>query len=199
MQEDASLPQVKQERDCDLNLKVEVNIRSETGPTGECTRNIIPFVSVSVLTIGVNIGSVVDKQHLLACGIIKSMLYLLFSLVLTDPSLLSSPYAAQEPSEEADSSDRLNVSQCSPTEDTVDLTCRPKPKGQPKSSNPSTGPDPKLETQPDCAVQLPPPPIETEPSPERLNSLGLDLAWMQERVSHLGADRKSTRLNSSHL
>ncbi|KAG7235887.1 hypothetical protein INR49_002085 [Caranx melampygus] len=34
---------------------------------------------------------------------------------------------------------------------------------------------------------LPAPVASDEPSPDRLNSLGLDLAWMQERVSHLGA------------
>lgn len=35
--------------------------------------------------------------------------------------------------------------------------------------------------------QLSAPVASDEPSPDRLNSLGLDLAWMQERVSHLGA------------
>lgn len=35
--------------------------------------------------------------------------------------------------------------------------------------------------------QLSAPPASDEPSPERLAGLGLDLAWMQERVSHLGA------------
>lgn len=39
----------------------------------------------------------------------------------------------------------------------------------------------------DHPSQLSAPVASDERSPDRLNSLGLDLAWMQERVSHLGA------------
>lgn len=103
----------------------------------------------------------------------------------------------------------------SPTDNTMDLTCRPRAKR--KSTKPlsnsltvssSGGPAPeapsrdlggnltdgalKPEIQPDDSPedelpQMSAPVASEEPSPDRLNSLGLDLAWMQERVSHLGA------------
>ncbi|KAM9857655.1 uncharacterized protein ACBR49_001265 [Aulostomus maculatus] len=101
------------------------------------------------------------------------------------------------------------------TDKTMNLTCRPRPKRRtPKPVvclKASSGGIPALETIPRDAEtsltdsvkpetpsqdvpetelkpsQLSAPVASDEPSLERLNSLGLDLAWMQERVSHLGA------------
>lgn len=104
-----------------------------------------------------------------------------------------------------------------PIEATMDLTCRPRAKrkaSKPLSNSitVSSGgvPAPEAvrrdlgESLTDSSVkpeiepgdptedelhqsQLSAPVVSDEPSPDRLNSLGLDLAWMQERVSHLGA------------
>lgn len=101
-----------------------------------------------------------------------------------------------------------------PTDKTMDLTCRPrakrkviKPLGNSLEVN-SRGVHEPVHRDPlsltEGAVkpvvptddttddehhpsQLSAPVASDEPSLERLNSLGLDLAWMQERVSHLGA------------
>ncbi|KAM4604432.1 uncharacterized protein ACJ7VT_018952 [Polymixia lowei] len=156
------LPLVKQEKeerdDCNLDLKVEVNIQAD-------------------------------------CGV---------SAVL-------------ESSEEANTSDSpldptaSTMVQTSPhTEDTMDLTCRPRAKrktaklvisGLTAGSEGGVAPGGSLadvvlkpeiptddggEEGPQSA-QLSVSGGSDEPSPDRLNSLGLDLAWMQERVSHLGA------------
>lgn len=105
----------------------------------------------------------------------------------------------------------------SPVDATVDLTCRPrakrkatKPVGNSLSVSGGGIPTPeaarrdlegnltdralKPEIQTDNmtedelrSAQLSAPVASDEHSPDRLNSLGLDLAWMQERVSHLGA------------
>lgn len=100
----------------------------------------------------------------------------------------------------------------SPTDATMDLTCRPRVKRKPaKPLTVSSGgvtsmegarrelrgnlldvlkPDIQLddatEDEPQSS-QLSVSVASDEPSPDRLSSLGLDLAWMQERVSHLGA------------
>lgn len=136
----------------------------------------------------------------------------------------SAPPLALEPSEETPPADVLDTSissstihPSSPTDTTMDLTCRPRAKR--KSTKPLSnslavsgvgGPAPEVthrelggsltdvalkpEVQTEDATEeelhpshLPAPVASDEPSPERLNSLGLDLAWMQERVSHLGA------------
>ncbi|XP_062243206.1 zinc finger protein 316-like isoform X2 [Platichthys flesus] len=99
----------------------------------------------------------------------------------------------------------------------VDLTCQPRAKGKAievlgnslaGSSGGLLGPEAvrrelgvsltdgplKTEIQTDDCMeeglhlsQLSAPVASDEPSPDRLHSLGLDLVWMQERVSHLGA------------
>lgn len=97
----------------------------------------------------------------------------------------------------------------------MDLTCRPQAKhkatiplgnsltissggGQAQDPNPRRDPaitltdvGLKSETQSDDTTEEDHHPTQLsasdEPSPDRLNSLGLDLAWIQERVSHLGA------------
>lgn len=132
--------------------------------------------------------------------------------------------SALEPSEETPPTDVLDTSisssaihPSSPTDTTMDLTCRPRAKR--KSTKPLSNslmvsgggglaPEAprrelggsltdgalKPEVQTDDTTEeelhpshLPAPVASDEPSPDRLNSLGLDLAWMQERVSHLGA------------
>ncbi|XP_029951062.1 actin cytoskeleton-regulatory complex protein pan1-like [Salarias fasciatus] len=153
-QEDAkSLLLVKQEEEdrdeCNLDLKVEVNIRAE-------------------------------------CGLSTAL----------EPG-------AEDPSTDSVSDPSVSVSQPppSPSDSTVDLAGRPRAKRracQPVcGSAEPPGPDgaPKPEVQDDHAPgegvhpssQPPAPPASGEPGPERLGSLGLDMAWMQERVSHLGA------------
>lgn len=159
-QEDV-LPMVKQERverdDCNLDLKVEVNIRAECGlsnaleSTEEMPEEIDPCVTN-----------------------------------MTSPN-----------------SQALS-SLSSSTEATIDLTCRPRAKRKPtKPIGNNTGVSAvgvpvttdsalKSEIQTDDATeedspQLPVTITSEESSPDRLNSLGLDLAWMQERVTHLGA------------
>uniref|UniRef100_UPI0037E919B7 uncharacterized protein n=1 Tax=Semicossyphus pulcher TaxID=241346 RepID=UPI0037E919B7 len=160
-EENQLFPQVKQEKeerdDCNLDLKVEVNIRAE-------------------------------------CGL----------------------SAALEPSEETPPRDMVvdtsvtNISSpSSPTDATMDLTCRARAKrkfSKPLSSGGVPAPEAgcresvggltegslKLEVQTEDAAEEEPPqasatPASGEPSPDRLSGLGLDLAWMQERVSHLGA------------
>lgn len=102
-----------------------------------------------------------------------------------------------------------------PTDASMDLACRPRAKR--KSTKPSSltisgggvpapdvvgrdlggslkdgalKPDIQSDDTPEEELQtsrLSAPVASDEPSPDRLNSLGLDLAWMQERVSHLGA------------
>ncbi|XP_029951066.1 zinc finger protein 628-like [Salarias fasciatus] len=155
-QEDAkSLLLVKQEEEdrdeCNLDLKVEVNIRAE-------------------------------------CGLSTAL----------EPG-------AEDPSTDSVSDPSVSVSQPppSPSDSTVDLAGRPRAKRracQPVCGGAEPpGPDgaPKPEVQDDHAPgegvhpssQPPAPPASGEPGPERLGSLGLDMAWMQERVSHLGGGR----------
>lgn len=137
------------------------------------------------------------------------------------------PSSALEPSEEPPPSDTvldtaINITSStqasfSPTETTMDLTCRPRAKR--KSTKPlgnsltissggvmtpeavhrdlapnlaDSGLKPEVQADDTTEEELLPsqlsaPVASEEPSPDRLNSLGLDLAWMQERVSHLGA------------
>lgn len=136
-------------------------------------------------------------------------------------------FSALEPSEQSPPSEIVldtsvtNISSSitrtssSPTEATMDLTCRPRAKRKPTKplSNSLAGssegipapeasgrdlgltdgalkPEIQTEDTPEDELpssQLSAPVASDEPSPDRLNSLGLDLAWMQERVSHLGA------------
>ncbi|XP_037617440.1 zinc finger protein 316-like isoform X1 [Sebastes umbrosus] len=168
------LPLVKQERverdDCNLDLKVEVNIRAECGLSTamEPSEEIPP------------------------------------SDIVLDTSVINITSSTTQPSS-------------SPTDATMDLTCRPRAKRKATmplgnsltvSSGGVMAPEAarrdlggsltdgalKPEVQTDDAAedelhasQLSAPVALDEPSPDHLNSLGLDLAWMQERVSHLGA------------
>lgn len=205
-QEEANglLTLVKREKvegdDCNLDLKVEVNIHSECGlSAGECVSRtgLRPWFSIKKLA-----------GHLRRSA--------RFPFVSVNPGL--------EPSEETPPSDILldagvsSISQASssssppPTDATVDLACLPRAKR--KSSKPSGPPLQVLipevpardltdggDLKPD--IQLDHPLEEEElltsrlsahvatdepgPCPDRLAGLGLDLAWMQERVGHLGA------------
>ncbi|XP_040892975.1 zinc finger protein 316-like [Toxotes jaculatrix] len=166
------LPLVKQEKverdDCNLDLKVEVNIRAE-------------------------------------CGLSTAL----------EPSEEISPTDVLDTSVTNITSSTIHPS--SPTDATMDLTCRPRAKRKAtktlgNSLTVSSGGVPapeaarrelggsltdgalKPEIQADDTTeeelhpsQLSAPVASDEPSPDRLNSLGLDLTWMQERVSHLGA------------
>ncbi|KAM9314736.1 uncharacterized protein KZ484_024395 [Pholidichthys leucotaenia] len=164
------LPLVKQEKedgdDCNLDLKVEVNIRADCGLSTDLEQS---------------------EDHL-------------HTDVVVDTSITSFTSPASQPAP-------------SPTDATVDLTCRPrakrkatKPLGNGGGGVPgpeSAGRDlagsltdrvvkPEIHTDEPTEDGLPPsqltaPAGSDEPTPERLNSLGLDLTWMQERVSHLGA------------
>ncbi|XP_076585099.1 uncharacterized protein LOC143319773 isoform X1 [Chaetodon auriga] len=163
------LPVVKQEKverdDCNLDLKVEVNIRAECG-----------------------LSTALDPSEEPHCNDVL------------DTSVTSVTSSTTQ-------------SSSSPTDTTMDLTCKPRAKR--KASKLQTGssggvPAPKTTrrdlggSQTDGALkpeihtddtsqnelhpaQLSAPVASDEPSPDRLSSLGLDLAWMQERVSHLGA------------
>ncbi|XP_028999189.1 homeotic protein spalt-major-like [Betta splendens] len=164
----AVLPVVKQEKverdDCNLDLKVEVNIRAECGLTAALEPSE-------------------EAPH---------------------SDTVNSIISSTQPSP-------------SPTETTMDLTCRPrakrksnKPLGNtltissggvmaPEAARRDLGESltesvlkPEMPTEDTTeeelhSSQLSAPVAPDEPSPDRLNSLGLDLAWMQERVSHLGA------------
>ncbi|XP_040001170.1 zinc finger protein 316-like isoform X2 [Xiphias gladius] len=167
------LPLVKQEKverdDCNLDLKVEVNIMAE-------------------------------------CGLSTAL----------EPSEEAPPSDVLDTSVTNITSSTIHPSS-SPTDTTMDLTCRPrakrkanKPLGNsltlssgsvpaPESAGRELGGSvtggalkPEIHTDDTTEEELHPsqlsaPVASDEPSPDRLNSLGLDLAWMQERVSHLGA------------
>ncbi|XP_035492796.2 zinc finger protein 746-like [Scophthalmus maximus] len=166
-------PLVKQEEvereDCNLDLKVEVNIRAECGLAAALEPNEETPTSDVLDTSVTNIAP-----------------------TTTHPS-------------------------SSPTDTTMDLTCRPrakrkaaKPLGSsltgsfggvlaPEAARRELGEvvtdgalKPEIPTDDITEEELHPSQLSAtvasdEPSPDRLNSLGLDLAWMQERVSHLGA------------
>ncbi|XP_008295527.1 homeotic protein spalt-major-like [Stegastes partitus] len=167
-------PLVKQEKeerdDCNLDLKVEVNIRAECG-------------------LSTALEPSEETPH---------------ADIVLDTSVTNFVSTTSQPSS-------------SPTDATMDLTCRPrakrkatKPLGNTLTASSGGIPVPeaagreltgsmksgavKPEIQADNTTeneahppQLSAPVAADEPSPDRLNSLGLDLAWMQERVSHLGA------------
>ncbi|XP_035515369.1 uncharacterized protein LOC118326476 [Morone saxatilis] len=169
------LPLVKQEKverdDCNLDLKVEVNIRAECGLSTALEPSEEPPPSDRVL----------------------------------DTSVTNITSSVTQPSPPP------------PTDATMDLTCRPrakrkaaKPLGNslsvagggvpaPEAASRDLGGSladgalkPEIQTDDTTEDELHPsqlsaPVASDEPSPDRLNSLGLDLAWMQERVSHLGA------------
>ncbi|XP_028299025.1 zinc finger protein 358-like [Gouania willdenowi] len=148
------LPLVKQERDdCDLNLKVELNIRAECGFSADSGEEDPPT------------DIVLDT-----------------SITNFSPS---TPHSSSSLSEA-----------------TMDLTSRPRSKRRTCKSAGSSGggashrersgglTDAPVKTEHPTEEDFPSPQTSTpvasnEPSPERLSSL--DLAWMQERVSHLGA------------
>ncbi|CAL8329200.1 unnamed protein product [Merluccius merluccius] len=152
-EEGAVVPLVKEESsektDCNLDLKVEVNIRSETG---------------------------------------------LSSVLQTAEDTSDAP---PEPS----AGGSAGQAGCVPG-DTVDLTCRskrkpPKPTGSGAEAagesvlDGGETSDVVMKPEADASAvaesnQLMGAGVAEQPSPERL-SLGMDLAWMQERVSHLGA------------
>lgn len=152
-QEEDEVSVVKEEQmekdDCNLDLKVEVNIRAECALSNAVESN----------------GEACPTEN------------------MTPPS--SQPVLPS-------------------TDTTIDLTCRPRAKR--KSTKPvanSSHVSPALKTSENCSIK---PEIQViddaedeetaqisanlpsdETSPERLNSLTMDLAWMQERVTHLGA------------
>ncbi|XP_055013817.1 zinc finger protein 544-like isoform X1 [Boleophthalmus pectinirostris] len=149
IQHSSVLP-VKQEimdkEDCNLDLKVELNIRAECGESN---------------------------------------------------ALESNEETAPENSTTPPTSQMVPTS----TDATIDLTCRPRAKRKstkPVANPASITPTPTAESpikpeiqviddgEDDQASQLPAN-LTEENSPERLNNLGMDLAWMQERVTHLGA------------
>ncbi|XP_045901899.1 zinc finger protein 444-like isoform X1 [Micropterus dolomieu] len=164
------LPLVKQEKvekdDCNLDLKVEVNIRAECGLSAALEPSEEPPSCDIVLDTGVTTSS------------------------------------TPQPSS-------------SPTDASMDLTCRPRAKRKatkplvnsltvgsggvpaPEAARSDLGRSlrdgalkPEIQTDDTTedelhSSQLSAPVASDEPSPDRLNSL--DLAWMQERVSHLGA------------
>lgn len=152
---------VKQEKvdreDCNLDVKVEVNIRAECG-----------------------LSSALESNEETAADIDHS----------NSISNMTSP-TSQNLSSSSDS--------------TIDLTiCRPRAKrksSKPVANHSAAAPPtnltetpikPEIEiiddtTEDDHSCQLPSTLSADETSPERLNNLGLDLAWMQERVTHLGA------------
>ncbi|XP_031596215.1 zinc finger protein 16-like isoform X3 [Oreochromis aureus] len=158
--------QEKEERDdCNLDLKVEVNIRAECGLSAALEPSEESPPADTVLDTSVS------------------------SLTSSTSQLSSSPADA-----------------------TVDLTCRPrakrkaaKPVGNsegvpaseaarrdPSGSLPDMALKPEVQTDEFAEDDLHPSQLSAtiasdESSCDRLNSLGLDLAWMQERVSHLGA------------
>ncbi|XP_056136391.1 zinc finger protein 236-like [Lampris incognitus] len=243
------LSMVKQEKverdDCNLDLKVEVNIRAECGLASE---DLLEHLD-STITIE-KITDII--KHLLsskAPGLddymadfykayteeLAPLLLDTYNEALEKGKLLPSlseaintlipkegkdPLDSLEPSEEANTTDNsldtnastiistIAPSSSPPTEATVDLTCRPRTKRKatkPISSLAASGGDisirgslsdlamkPEIQTddaseQESPSAQLSATTNSDEPSPDRLNSLGLDLAWMQERVSHLGA------------
>ncbi|XP_056275994.1 zinc finger protein 335-like isoform X2 [Pseudoliparis swirei] len=173
------LPLVKQEKeegdDCNLDLKVEVNIRAECDRSTACSCSPVDVCPSSGMEPGEESPT---------------------SDIVPDTSLTNISCTTQPSS--------------SPPDSTMDLTCRPQAKSKattpPGDSWTASGGGVmahggvcrdladvalKPEIQTDDATQdglhpsqLSPP---DDPSPDRLNSLGLDLAWMQERVSHLGA------------
>lgn len=143
-QVDDALSVVKQEQmekdDCNLDLKVEVNISAE-------------------------------------CGISNAV----------------------ETNEETSTATENNVTPPVPTstDSTIDLTCRPRAKR--KSTKPvansshvtenSLKPEIQIidDAEDDDTSEISANLQSDETSPERLNNLAMDLAWMQERVTHLGA------------
>ncbi|XP_034404389.1 zinc finger protein Gfi-1-like [Cyclopterus lumpus] len=180
------LPLVKQEKeegvDCNLDLKVEVNIRAECDPSTACSCSPVDVCPSSAME---------PEEESPTSGIVPDT-------GLTNISCTTQPSS-------------------SPTDSTMDLTCRPRAKskattplgdswtasGGGVTTHGGVGRDLggdltdvalKPEIQTDDATQdglhpsqLSAPVTPDDPSPDRLNSLGLDLAWMQERVSHLGA------------
>ncbi|XP_034045135.1 zinc finger protein 696-like [Thalassophryne amazonica] len=173
-EEPKALPLVKQEKvdrdNCNLDLKVEVNIRADCG-----------------------LSTALEGSEEMTTG----------ELPLDNSATNTASSTTQSSS--------------SPTDTAVGLTCRPRAKRKAakvlaSSLAASSGGLPavevarrdlvgsltdgglKPEIQPDDTTedehrssQLSAPVASDELSPDRLNSLGIDLAWMQERVSHLGA------------
>lgn len=134
--------------DCNLDLKVEVNIRAECG-----------------------VSNALESSE--------------------DPAPTENN--ATPPSQSAPSSN----------DSTIDLTCRPRAKRKstkPVSNLSHLSPASKTsegsvkaeiqvidDAEDDDEAQIPAALGSGEASPERLNNLAMDLAWMQERVTHLGA------------
>ncbi|XP_030580430.1 zinc finger protein 768-like [Archocentrus centrarchus] len=158
--------QEKEERDdCNLDLKVEVNIRAE-------------------------------------CGIATAL----------EPSEETPPSDLILDNSATSLTSSTSQISSSPTDATMDLTCRPrakrkttKPLGNsegvpapeaarrdPTGNLPDGALKPEIQTDDPTEDELHPSQLSAtvasdESNSDRLNSLGLDLAWMQERVSHLGA------------
>lgn len=110
--------------------------------------------------------------------------------------------ATEDSSPVAENAPPSSQSVLSSTDSTIDLTCRPRAKRKstkPVANSSHVAPASKTENsvKPEIQViddaededdaQIPAALQPDEASPERLNNLAMDLAWMQERVTHLGA------------
>ncbi|KAG7486712.1 transcriptional regulator CRZ2-like [Solea senegalensis] len=175
-EETKPLPLVKQERvergDCNLDLKVEVNIRAECGLSAalESSEEAPPTVVTDT-----------SVTHITASTILPSS-----SPADGTMDLACQPRAKRKAVKPLGSS----------------LTGGgggggggggPVPDAARRELGVTDGAlKPEIQTDDVTVEELHPSQLSTplasdEPSPDRLNSLGLDLAWMQERVSHLGA------------
>ncbi|CAJ1053268.1 zinc finger protein 628-like isoform X1 [Xyrichtys novacula] len=157
-------PQVKMEKeereDCNLDLKVELNIRAECGlsaalePTEETPpREIILDPNITPSSSSMPPSSPPDASMDLTCR----------------------SRAKQKPSKPMMNSVAVSMGATAPEAGLTDGALKPEVQADGAAA------------EEDPASQLSAPPTSDEPSPERLAGLGLDLAWMQERVSHLGA------------
>ncbi|XP_068178800.1 uncharacterized protein [Antennarius striatus] len=166
-------PLVKQEKlernDCNLDLKVEVNIRSECGLAEALEHSDEPPTDDSFLDTSVT-------------NITSSAIQPSSSPTDATMDLTSRPRVKRKSSKLLNNSLTINtVGVLAPETTGRDL------EGSPVDSllKPDIQTDDTIDDE--LPSQLSAPVASEEPSPDRLNSLGLDLAWMQERVSHLGA------------
>ncbi|KAK2919585.1 hypothetical protein Q8A73_003956 [Channa argus] len=167
------LPLVKQEKveqdDCNLDLKVEVNIRAECGlstalepseetPPGE---TVLDSSITNIISSTQTSSSLIDTTMDLTC---RPRTKRKATKPLGNSLAVSSGGVPSTEAVRRDLGGSLTEGSLKPEIQTDDTT--------------------EEELHPS---QLSAPVASDEPSPDRLNSLGLDLAWMQERVSHLGA------------
>ncbi|XP_029989199.1 zinc finger protein 316-like isoform X2 [Sphaeramia orbicularis] len=173
--EDAKvLPVVKQEKverdDCNLDLKVEVNIRAECG------------LSTALESSEETSGEIVLEHDV--TSITSSTTQPMSCPTEVTMDLTCRPRAKRKATKPVGNS--LTVASggvSTPEEARRDIAPSLTDSG---SLKPEIQSDDATEDE-HHSSQLSAPVASDEPSPDRLNSLGLDLAWMQERVSHLGA------------